>query len=284
MVSRLRTHLSTVVDGLNHLIREIPVRRMDRAGGGIIFVAPDYYWGELSAEQRAVQIGLKRDYEPIAELFRLVLSRAPEDLIGQLADADQLFRVWLELQDNWKLSPRPAENEAALRADASSLEQILAVLEVTGATAVVVVPDTNSLLARPDPTGYRAVVGEESFIFMLLPTVLGELDRLKVEHRNPDVREKARSMITRIKGWRQQGSLSSGVTVDKSITVKACHSEPNMGTTLPWLDADIQDDRIVASVLALQAEQPSARIVLVTEDINLQNKADAALIETAEAS
>jgi hypothetical protein len=281
-VSRVRIRLSEVVDGLTHLIKGIPVRRSERNGGGIAFIAPDYSWGDLSAEQRAAQISLKREYEPIAELFRLLLSRAPEDLVGQLDDADKQFRGWLELRANWNLSPNPSASEAALRSAAAALEQILAVLEVTSASEVVVVPDTNSLLARPDPTEYRALVGNEPFIFMLLPTVLGELDRLKVEHRNPDMREKARKTITRIKGWRQQGSLSSGVTVDKSITVRACHSEPDMENTLSWLDSNIQDDRILANVLALQAEQPSARIVLVTGDINLQNKADAALIETAE--
>jgi hypothetical protein len=36
---------------------------------------------------------------------------------------------------------------------------------------------------------------------------------------------------------------------------------------------------IVASVLQLQAASPSARLLLMTSDINLQNKADAVLIE-----
>jgi hypothetical protein len=282
LASRVRNRLAAVVNALAQLMRGLPVRQLERHGHGVVIIAPEYYWGDLSAEQRATQISLKRDYEPIAELLRLLLSRAPEDLLRQIDDADKRFRVWLELQNNWSLAPMPGANERALRSDAAALERILAVLDVTGTRDIVVISDTNSLLARADPIEYRSVVGNDSFTFMLLPTVLGELDRLKIEHRNPDVREKAKNTITRIKGWRQQGSLSSGVTVNKSITVKACHSEPDMRSTLSWLDANIADDRIVASVLAVQTEQPSARIVLVTGDINLQNKADAALIETAE--
>ena len=76
--------------------------------------------------------------------------------------------------------------------------------------------------------------------------------------------------------------MDRGVTVDHSITVRACHCEPNMGRTLSRLDAIVQDNRSIASVIELQVEQPSARIVLVTGNINLQNKADVALIETAE--
>jgi predicted ribonuclease YlaK len=116
----------------------------------------------------------------------------------------------------------------------------------------------------------------------LLPTVLGELDKLKIEHRNPEVREKARKVIDRIKGWRKQGALVDGITVDKSIKVKAASREPDLKHTLSWLDASNNDDRIIASVFALQAESPSAHVILVSGDINLLNKADVAMIETAE--
>lgn len=72
------------------------------------------------------------------------------------------------------------------------------------------VPDTNCLIGTPDPTAYRAPIGEERFTFTLLPTILGDLDRLKFEHRNPDVRDKAKKTIDRIKGSRWQGSLADG--------------------------------------------------------------------------
>jgi hypothetical protein len=280
---RLEARVRSVVDDVVRLTTSVPVRRTDRTGGGVVFICPEYHWGELSGEQRALQLEIKRSYEPVLELLRLLLTRAPNDLIKQLEEADQHFRVWLELQSNWSLSPDNSGNAAKVRAAGGALEKILSVLAVTGDGAMVVVPDTHSLLGHPDPVAYRFVVAAQAFLFTLLPTVLGELDRLKTEHRNPDVREKAKAAITRIKGWRLQGSLSAGVTVDKTITVKACHSEPDMTRTLTWLDGDVQDDRILASVIALQAERPSSRVVLVTGDINLQNKADAALVETAEA-
>lgn len=281
--SRLRARLSEVVDGLARLTSAIPVRWFDRESDSIVFICPEYYWGDVSPEQRADQMRLKRSYEPIAEHLRLLLTRAPDDLVNQLNEADQRFRVWLELQSNWSLSRDASGNEAQIRAAGAALEKILTILEVMGEGHILVVPDTNSLLAHPDPGDYRSVIGVDSFMFTLLPTVMGELDRLKIEHRNPDVRDKAKAAIARIKGWRHQGSLTEGVTVAKTITVRACHSEPDMTRTLSWLDRDVADDRIIASVIALKAEQPSARVVLVTGDINLQNKADAAMVETVEA-
>ena len=284
IASKLRTQLSRVVDGLAALIETLPIRRIERDGGGLVFLGgPDHYWGELSHDQSARQIALKRQYEPISELLTLVLRQTPNSLIERLRDANENFRVWVELDSsNWSVSPNADQNVKEMRKAAGQLEQILSVLDVTGKGEVFLVPDTNSLLNTADPTQYRKVAANDSFTFMLLPSVLAELDHLKIEHRNPDVREKAKKIISRIKGWRLQGSLSDGVTVDKSITVKASHSEPDMENTLSWLQADNRDDRIVASVLALQAQEPTAHIVLVTGDINLLNKADAALIDTAE--
>ena len=52
--------------------------------------------------------------------------------------------------------------------------------------------------------------------------------------------------------------------------------------TLTWLDKENRDDRIIASVLEVQSSYPTARVVLITGDVNLSNKADLARIETSE--
>ncbi len=278
---RMRERLSAVVDHLAALVADVPVKHHARNEDSfIVFVAPDYYWESPTSEQRARQLGLKRDYEPLFELVRIMLRQAPDDLISQFEDADSGLRKWLDLEgSNWSLSPSPDKNAQSVREAGSELDKILEVLEHTGDNRVHVVPDTNSLLATADPADYRAIAGN-GFMFVLLPTVLGELDSLKVEHRNESVRDKAKAVIRRVRGWRDQGSLNGGVTVDKTITVQALHMEPDMTSTLSWLDPSIKDDRILASVLELQAINPAARVVLVTDDINLQNKADAALVES----
>ena len=56
-------------------------------------------------------------------------------------------------------------------------------------------------------------------------------------------------------------------------------NEPDMKSSLSWLRGDVRDDRIIASVLELQSVNPVSRVILVTGDINLQNKADVAMIE-----
>jgi len=215
-------------------------------------------------------------------LISVLIKGAPPSLARQLKDSDKHFMTWLELGSNWSLSTDKKANEQKIREAAAKLHAVVSVLSAGPREQLILVPDTNSLLGSADPTAYRSISAQKSFEFLLLPTVLSELDELKILHRNQEVRDKAKKIITRIKGWRAQGPLLDGVLVDKTITVRALHNEPKVADSLSWLDADNADDRIIASVLDIQANSPSAHVILVTGDINLQNKADAAMIESAE--
>jgi len=84
------------------------------------------------------------------------------------------------------------------------------------------------------------------------------------------------AVVKRIKGWRNQGNLSQGVTVDKTITLMAVANEPNFENALSWLDKDNDDDKLLASALEFQRKYLSSMVILVTSDINLQNKAELA--------
>jgi predicted ribonuclease YlaK len=59
-------------------------------------------------------------------------------------------------------------------------------------------------------------------------------------------------------------------------------TEPKMADLPSWLDPDNQDDRIIGSLLEIQRAEPSAVIVLVTDDMSLQNKAEMAFLAWAE--
>ena len=279
---RLRNDLSDITDAIASLVGELPVHRRNHYVSGVVFIGPDYYWGETTSAQANRQLAIKRDYDEWYEVLRSVFRDPTNDVGRRISEAHRDLIRWIELSSNWSMTASPADNVEALRQDAGKYHDVLAILEAGGPTAEILIPDTNALVTEPDPERYRVVVANETFVFMLLPTVLGELDNLKINHRNPEFREKVNKTITRIKGWRNQGSLREGVTVNRNITVKAIAREPDMKKTLSWLDFDNKDDRIIASVLEVQAASPAARVVLVTGDVNLSNKADVARIEAAE--
>lgn len=91
-----------------------------------------------------------------------------------------------------------------------------------------------------------------------------------------------KSVINRIKGYRTQGSLLDGVKVNRTITVKMIAIEPNFNNALSWLNADNNDDKIIASSLDILREFPSSNLIIATGDINLQNKCEMANIPFAE--
>ena len=247
--SRLRSDWNSLTQRLSDLVRELPIRQRSEDRPGVFIVAPDYGWGEPSAEQSNVQLSIKRDYDEWFEILHSVFAKAPNDLSRKLKKADQRLRMWIELRPNWLLQANSASNEVHLRDDAKHFMELLAIIEAGRPVPPILIPDTNAIIASPDPTEYRTLVDNDSFIFLMLPTVLAELDTLKNSHQNPAFRTKVNKVITRIKGWRNQGTLRDGVTVDRTITVKAIASEPNMQNALTWLDKDNRDDRIIASVL-----------------------------------
>lgn len=280
--TQLRTSFNSITERLETVLDTIPVTYSSNDGYDILIVAPEHYWNEPTPEQQNALMSIKRDYEHWIELIKSTFRSAPNDLTRKISEGDTAFRKWLELQTNWNITCESAHNIEAFRGEISTFNELLQVLESKIGTNVIIVPDTNSIVANPDPVSYASIAGADRFTFLLLPTVLSELDELKNLHRNPDFRDKAKAVVTRIKGWRNQGALRDGVTVSKTITIRAIAAEPNMKKALSWLDPENKDDRIIASILELHATHPSDKIILVTGDINLSNKAEAAHVTHAE--
>ena len=280
--ARLRASLESMINQLASIVREVPIEHFHHKHESVIVIAPQYGWSILSAKQTAKLHSIKRDYKEWIDLVHSIFRHAPMDVNANLKKADSRFRNWLEFGSNWSLKPNADTNEESFRKDASDLLRLLDILDSTGNDEIIVIPDTNSIVEHLDPVSYRQVAENDSFTILLLPTVLSELDELKNLHRNQSFRDKAKKAVVRIKGWRTQGSLRDGVTINRTITVRAFASEPDMSKSLSWLDPRVSDDRIIASAIEVMANNPSSRVVLVTGDINLLNKAEAAGIDNAE--
>lgn len=61
------------------------------------------------------------------------------------------------------------------------------------------------------------------------------------------------------------------MTANISLTMET--AEPSFEHLPDHLDPKVPDDRILASTLAIQARLPSATVVLIARDLNIQNKA-----------
>ncbi len=282
LVDRLSQELSELASAIGELAAMVPIKRLNSGGGGVLLVGwPDYYYDEPGLAAKAFQSNLSRRWREWSEAYKYLTDCLPPAQKEEAYKALLLAENWIDLGRNYAMTRDATQNGNLAVADALALENPLNVLRQAHSPAVTIVPDTNALVKCPEFANYTSIGGDKCEV-VLLPTVLGELDKLKVVHRNEDFRKKVEGVVNRLKEMRRRGDVVEGVAAAKSVRLRFMAREPRFETTLSWLDASNMDDRIIASSLELQRENPSAVVILVTGDINLQNKAASARLPYAE--
>jgi rRNA-processing protein FCF1 len=236
-------------------------------------------WGELDDSSRQIQSKVLEEYRRFSSVLEVLFKEQSENTIKTFQEAKKvIFNV---IQQEWDQHTYFGNcNQAFSKAKEALDTQInlLKRLYTISQNRFVVIPDTNALLFNPDLQVWSFdSVGQ--FTIALLPTVLSELDKLKVDSRSESVRQKAEKLIRQIKEYRRRGRLTEGVTLvrDKSQMI-AIAVEPAFSESLSWLDVNNNDDRLIASCIEIMRQMPDNQVVLLTRDINLQNKAEFAHI------
>lgn len=291
----LRKEITSINEDMLELRQKVAIIERTRSSGPLVIniregtVVSDpttvgLVWGELTDQQRALQSKIRKRFIRLCKHLALLLSDCTTDTKRKLTIATDAYLRQIEFsQGCLEDLPRSAdERESRLRSMALELHQLTKFAEHLGDESTIIIPDTNALICTGEPTDYRCASAMDTYTFLYLPTVMGELDDMKMNHRNPRVVTKAKKAIKRIKGFLNQGDLEHGVAYHrcKKIQLKSEYGEPNMKQTLDWLDGGVPDDRILASCLTVMVENPNADVVLVTGDVNLQNKARAAGVPT----
>ena len=279
---RLTEELANIEAGIVELWRKSGIGEFHNDPySGVVFITHQYHWKPLAPEHRDAQAKLLARNRHWCELFNRCYAQHGSDVLRDIKETNDYVTSAIELQTGWSTDATVDQNAVYLAKKLSVFRQLLAHSAIN-APEFVLVPDTNVLVNSADPAQYADLIGSKSFRFVIAPTVLAELDELKRLRAAQSIGVKADKAIRVIKGWRKQGSVLEGVTVSKTITVQMIPSEPRMADLPSWLDPDNQDDRIIGTVLEMQCAQPAAVIILVTDDINLQNKAEMAFLPWAE--
>jgi hypothetical protein len=259
-----------------------PDRKFRIPGIVVMTLLPDSIWGPPDDRQRSLQRELLELWTPWLEQVTLLFSEDTERRREELRDAAAKIRLWIERNErDFSVPPTIRQASAVLREHLAPLYKALHELG-SAPSRVMAVPDTNVLLRSQELAQWRAVLGVDAFVVVLVPGVLAELDAHKLNHRNEKVRERARKFSDRIKGWLNQGDVATGVRVEGDVRVRVEGREPNLARSLSWLDPNVADDRILASLLELQRRDPAARVVLLTGDSIMLAKAAAACVPTTD--
>lgn len=253
------------------------LRDINETSSAVVFVGPHYAFDDLPIEKKRFQSRLGEDHKHFISVVRALLRAQPDSVRNTVDQLEKTVREIIEQTHCVWYSTTDEAMTAAKKAIDELLDAI-SCLHDPAEGSVVLVPDTNALIHSP---AFQAWTfdGLPKFEILLVPTLLSELDTLKNEHRNPDVRQKAQDVIRQIKEYRRRGSLNDGVVVvTNRIRLRASAVEPQVQEVLPWLSTASPDDRMLASCVEAMRAHPRSSVALVTGDINLQNKAEFALV------
>jgi rRNA-processing protein FCF1 len=283
LLARLQADIADFAKAMDEHLSQCVIRRREEHNiPGVFVLLPPYTWRRNDPTDSVKEMELRQNFMSWYESFELLFAGAGEQLSKDLVLLKDQILQWVERDHGFYVPSSIEEAKKDFRAHIHQAAELLVSLCETALPGTILIPDTNALCIESNFGAYSTIAGSESFLVMLMPTVLGELEKLKSQHRVPELRQKADKAIQRIKGLRNQGNLNQGVTINKTIQVCAIAKEPDFNRTLNWLDKDNFDDRIIASALEIQRAKPAAAVILVTGDINLQNKAAAAKLPFAE--
>jgi hypothetical protein len=245
------------------------------AHSGVAVIAPTTRWGRSDEKQTRLQMRGTAAYDEWFIRFRLLFRSPTPRLRDSMKEADKFVRAWFERGgSDWGV---PSEMSAAKEKAQGKFEELRSILrlacgEEEQGPAIVAVPDTNALIDVADLASYAGPLGQATYDVRLVPTVLGEIDDLKRSGRVQDLRDAARRVDRMLKGLRDRGDVRAGVRVTKSVSVVFEVAEPTFEGLPGWLDPKVPDDRFVASALLLQSSMPTKAVVIVTSDLNVENK------------
>jgi len=246
-------------------------------GDSVVLISPsgNQFWNDLPPAGKQIQVKMLPEIDRFSELVRALTRNLPNSAQKNMQGTLVTIRRSVEQEGTtwWK------SRDEAVDGFRSLIEEIINTLEkyCNGSTGeALAIADTNALIHNPDIEHWH-FEDVKTFTVVLTPTVLSELDKHKMNHRNQQVREKASSVIRRIKEYRRRGSLQDGVDVVKGrVALRSIANEPNMDQSLSWLDSANADDRFLASAIDVMRADLAMRAFIVTSDINLQNKAEMA--------
>ena len=271
----LRSLAASAEDRLVTLAEASTITEFQNDPNSGIFYVPIHPWTWDPLDPAAVPtLGAARDASHRwSETGRLTISiAAPEHLEEFDEHIETCQRVLV--RSKGAAGPPASTPAGVVTAVESAIARQVALMEgLPGAvepSETMVVPDTNALLQ--DPNLEEWVLGNGPVAITIVPQVITELDEKKA-HGNEGVARKATSLIQRFKEYGRRGDTFDGVKLAGPRLFRERALTPDMGLMPDSLDASHADDRILAASLHLASTHLSSRVVLVTRDRNLQNKA-----------
>ncbi len=121
----------------------------------------------------------------------------------------------------------------------------------------------------PDEIDWPRLVGVPEVELVIAPVVMRQLNRHKDAGTNPRLRERAARTLTRLGVLFDAGPVAQ---LRPAVTLCYITREPLLDFAAHVLAREVEDDQLVASILAFRQANPGRRVLLATADIGLRLK------------
>lgn len=253
------------------------LRDINDDSSGVVFITgTPYHWSALPAEAHAFQTRALAEYRRFSDTLSVLIREIPDDRLAKFRDDTAHVIRFISRDAASYEAPKRVLEEAveALRRQVELMDGLY-----SASANTMLVPDTNALYWNTALDTWRLPWPSSPFLVVLLPSVLKEIDLHKTDERRSSRREKAERFSRQVGEYRRRGPLLQGVSLAAGIsTVMAIPVEPKMSDSLPWLDPTNVDDRLLASVIEVMRLNPHASVIVVTRDVNFQNKLEFARV------
>lgn len=252
-------------------VKENPFKNIGRELSGVYVPPPknEYSWDQLSERGQILQAEIQNDFNKLYQELALLV---PVPTLKRIKPILSAISNWIWIRKGKTAPTSKTQAIENFKRDLQRLTDFIAnEIKSENDFQLIIVPDTNAFTNFHEPKMYEAISNGENFLFILTPTLTKELDELNYKNIDKGFKDKVRKSIKRIKGWRNQGKLTEGIIVS-GYSVKVIPTEPSFDHLPSWIDPNNLDDRFIGSVIELQRQYPSSEIIVVTNDINMQNK------------
>lgn len=187
--------MNTVEDNLKEMATEIQLNLKDllinhseiylwnkpNSSVFVVSVSGSYAFSNLKDNGMQIQAKVLDEYRKFHSLLNALLKGQPQDCTNKLAENDDTLLNLIEQKHTWCKDVHEAY-EKATKALQEELD-LLSRLPTTSSDSAIIIPDTNALLYNPDIEAW-SFPEISPLLIILLPTVMAELDKLKINHRN----------------------------------------------------------------------------------------------------
>jgi hypothetical protein len=237
--------------------------KQDEPHPTVIVLGGDHFWQPRSVEGSRIQSKLRDDYERFHALLGCLLRTRSSSVQRDLRQASLKTKNLIDQKGITYISSGAEafkQFEGAIGVPCQMLEALF-----DGAEGEhIYVSDTNALIYNTQIEDW-CFTDSPRFVLLLMPTVLSELDQLKVTGKVESVREKAQKLARQCMEYRRRGDLNEGVVLRKDRhRLRTIAVEPDFKNSLPWLEPNNNDDRILAGFVEAMRQHPRCPVILVT--------------------